>query len=383
MEKRKRMPNQPNKRLAILQILLSITETSGAYNQHCLAVSGERDITICTYFRSHIIPPQGIELFNGDDTLAGFFRALKAALAAKEYDVIHAHSPHVGFLFVFADLSLAGRFKPITVYNVQNSYQNYKLRNKLLMIPVFAYFQSVICCSDACFESFPDFYKRLGGDRLCVVPNGLDIDRVDYIMKDYPRELHTDTFTVASVGRLIDIKNPLSIVHAFRDGDDHASRLVFIGEGHLRDAITAEVKAHRLEARVELTGLVPRDQVFERLSKADVVVSASRGEGLPVAIIEAMACGCPVILSDIEPHREIAAGADFIPLIQPDDVAGFAREIRRFRQMPATERAYIGERCRKIAEERFSLSTMHRRYEAIYAQVLGGYPPGRVLYDAD
>jgi glycosyltransferase involved in cell wall biosynthesis len=373
------MSNQPGKRLSVLQILLSITETSGAYNQHCVAVSGERDITICTYFRSSIIPPHGIALFNGDDTLAGFFRALKAAIAVKEYDIIHAHSPHVGFLFVFADLFLAGRFKPTTVYNVQNSYQNYKLRNKLLMIPVFAYFQRVVCCSDACFESFPGFYKWLGGGRLCVVPNGLDIERVDNIMKDYPRVLRSDSFTVASVGRLIDIKNPLSIVHAFRNSDDHTSRLVFIGEGHLRDALAAEVEAHGLEERVELTGLVPRDQVFERLSKADVVVSASRGEGLPVAIIEAMACGCPVILSDIEPHREIAAGADFIPLIQPDDVDGFAREIRRFRQMPAAERAGIGKKCRKIAEERFSLSTMHRRYEAIYAQVCGANHPGEVL----
>ena len=366
------------KRLSILQILLSITETSGAYNQHCLAVDHEREITISTYFRSTIQPPRGIALFNGDNTLAGFFRSLRAALAAKEYDIIHAHSPHVGCLFVFADLFFAGRFRRMSVYNVQNSYQNYKLRNKLLMLPVFAYFQRVVCCSDACLDSFPGLYKWLGGHRLCVVPNGLDIDRVDSIMRDYPRNLHTDAFTVASVGRLIDIKNPLSIVDAFHSSDDHVSRLVFIGEGHLRDAISTRVHAHGLEERVELTGLVPRDQVFKRLSQSDVVVSASRGEGLPVAIIEAMACGCPVILSNIEPHQEIAAGADFIPLIHPDDVAGFAREIHRFRQMPAAERARIGEKCRKIAEDRFSLPTMHRRYGEIYAQVLGAYQSGEV-----
>jgi glycosyltransferase involved in cell wall biosynthesis len=366
------------KRLGILQVLLSITETSGAYNQHCLAAADDRDITICTYFRSSILPLRSIALFNGDDSLVGFFRALKAALAAKEYDIIHAHSPHVGFLFVFADLFSAGRFKHVSVYNVQNSYQNYKLRNKLLMLPVFAYFQRVVCCSDACLDSFPGFYKWLAGDRLCVIPNGLDIDRVDHSMRNYPRSLSADTFTVASVGRLIDIKNPLSIVDAFHHSDDHASRLVFIGEGHLRGSLVTHVKAHGLEDRVELTGLIPRDQVFEHLSKADVVVSASRGEGLPVAIIEAMACRCPVILSDIEPHREIAAGAEFIPLIQPDDVAGFAREISRFRHMPAAERADIGEKCRKIAEERFSLSSMHRRYEEVYAQVLGAYHPGEV-----
>ena len=85
-----------------------------------------------------------------------------------------------------------------------------------------------------------------------------------------------------------------------------------------------------------------------------------------------------MILSNIPPHREIADGVDFIPLIQPDDVAGFAQEIKRFRQMPSSERVEIGGKCRKLVEERFSLTTMHKRYEEVYAQVLdkhsAGYP---------
>jgi glycosyltransferase involved in cell wall biosynthesis len=76
------------------------------------------------------------------------------------------------------------------------------------------------------------------------------------------------------------------------------------------------------------------------------------------------------LLSDIPPHREIAEGVDFIPLIQPDDVAGFAREIKRFREMPPADRAAIGQKCRKLVEERFSLDAMHAGYSAIYAQLL-------------
>jgi glycosyltransferase involved in cell wall biosynthesis len=83
-----------------------------------------------------------------------------------------------------------------------------------------------------------------------------------------------------------------------------------------------------------------------------------------------MACRCPVILSDIPPHREIAEGVDFIPLIQPDDVAGFAREIRRFREMSPVERAGIGGKCRKLVEEQFSLEAMHTGYEVIYTQII-------------
>jgi glycosyltransferase involved in cell wall biosynthesis len=266
-----------------------------------------------------------------------------------------------------------------TVYTVHNSYQNYKLRNKLLIIPIFAFFRRMVCCGQACFESYPGFYKWLAGDRLCFIPNGLDIGRVDRVIEKASRYSSNGHYTVASVGRLIPIKNPLCVLSAFqqsvrKDGfgaADQASRLVFIGEGHLRGSLVKAIKAGNLAGQVELTGLIPRDQVFESLSKADVVISASRGEGLPNAIIEAMACGCPVILSDIAPHREIAGGADFIPLIPPDDVAGFAREMQRYKQMPAAARAAIGAKCRKLVEERFSLAAMQSRYEEVYAQVIG------------
>jgi glycosyltransferase involved in cell wall biosynthesis len=88
-----------------------------------------------------------------------------------------------------------------------------------------------------------------------------------------------------------------------------------------------------------------------------------------------MACRCPVILSDIPPHREIAEGIDFIPVIHPDDEAGFAQAIKKFRDLPETERKAVGQKCRKLVEERFSLTAMHAGYEAVYAQITGDRAP--------
>ncbi|HSR23706.1 MAG TPA: glycosyltransferase, partial [Candidatus Eisenbacteria bacterium] len=123
--------------------------------------------------------------------------------------------------------------------------------------------------------------------------------------------------------------------------------------------------------RVELTGLLPREQVYGRLLDADVFLSTSRIEGLPVAVIEAMACRRPVVLSDIPAHREIAAGADFVPLVPVGDVDGFARELRRLRGLAPAERAAIGERCRTLVQARFDLHTMRAGYERVYREVLG------------
>jgi glycosyltransferase involved in cell wall biosynthesis len=330
----------------------------------------KQDITLCTYFKSNISVPKQITLFGGNGSLPGFFRVLKAALDDREYDIIHAHTPHVGVLFLAANI-IYGRSIRSTVCTVHNSYQSFKTRNRLLLVFIFAFFQRVVLCSNAGFVSFPALYRWLGGDRISVIQNGMDIDRVDRVVDNYTGYRQKDGFKIAAVGRLTEIKNPIAILRAFEQCDDQISNLIFIGEGHLRELLIKEIEERNLGKRVKLTGLIPREQVYERLIEADLLVSASRGEGLPIAVLEAMACRCPVILSDIPPHREIAEGADFIPLILPDDIMGLAQEIRRLRLMSAAERAAIGEKCKKLVEERFSLEAMHERYAEIYSRVLG------------
>jgi len=353
-----------------LHIILAVTETSAPYNEHCLPWADKRDITICTYFGSAITPPKTITLFEGNGSVAGFFRVLKTALNAKEYDIIHAHSPHVGLLFLAGRLFAPRKFASSTVMTVHDSYPNYKLRNRLMFLPVFPSFQAVVCCSRASYQSLPLFLKRLAGDRLGVVQNGLDIARVDRIAAmttQHPQQ--TSDFTVTAISRLVDIKNPFSLLAAFQQNADQTSRLVYIGDGPLREPLLTQSRKVGPEDQIEFTGLIPREKVFEYLLDTDLFISTSRGEGLPISVLEAMACRCPVILSDIPPHREIAEGVDFIPIIRLDDVTGFAREIKKFRAMSVSERKAVGQKCRELVEERFSLTTMHAGYREIYARI--------------
>jgi glycosyltransferase involved in cell wall biosynthesis len=356
-------------RLSILHVILALKPTNCQYNEHCLPLIGERDLAICTYFRSSITPPAGITLFDGDGSLRGFHRTLKTALLAREYDVIHVHTPHAGLLLLVT-LLLSGLYRrtmPRTVHTVHNSFKSFSLRNKLLFLPSFPAYERLVFCSHAAYESFPRLYKWLGGDRMSVVQNAVHLDRIDKVARR-ERAARSSRFTIATVG-LIAMKNPLTLLQAFRADAAADSRLVFIGEGSLRPLIERDVEATGLRDRVETTGLIERDQVFQRFADADLFVSTSWGEGLPVAVLEAMACGLPVILSDIPPHREIAEGVSFIPLVDPGDGSGFTREIRRFREMPASERVAIGRRCRALIEERFGLPTMHAGYARVYAQL--------------
>src|SRR3989304_9166084 len=305
-EKEKRTLYKSKAKSSILHIILAVRETSAPYNEHCLPWADKRDITICAYFGSDIPLPRTITLFEGDGSLSGFFRVLKAALDAKEYDIIHAHSPHVGLLFLVGTLFAHRKFASSTVATVHDSYPNFKLRNRLMFIPVFARFQRVVCCSQASYDSFPAFFKRLAGARLCFVRNGLDMALVDRVSADIcQRPLQASDFTITAISRLVDIKNPFSVLAAFRQSSDSTSRLAYMGDGPLRHSLITPSREAGLENKIEVTGLIPREKGFERLLSADLFISTSRGEGLPVAVLEAMACRFPVLLSDIPPHRAI------------------------------------------------------------------------------
>lgn len=364
--------NAIERRLRILHLIIVLGETNGQYNEHCLPLMHTRDLSICTYFKPQLDAPPEIEVFAGDDTLRGFFRALGAALDAKEFDIIHAHAPHTGALLTFAFTARPSRWRHRgkLVYTVQDSFHDYKFRNKLLMLPALALFRRVVFCGYAAYDSYPALWKRLVGGRRRVVQNAADFDRVDSAISDLPPARNGSTFDMVSVGRLEKVKDPMTLLAAFRRIGDERSRLALVGAGSLEADLRREIEASRLQDRVELTGLIPRDDVFTRCARADLFVSASHGEGLPVAVIEAMATGCPVVLSDIPPHREVAEGVDYVPFVPPGDVDGFAREIEQFRSMSPDARTEIGQQGQALVRERFGLATMHANLEAVYRELV-------------
>jgi glycosyltransferase involved in cell wall biosynthesis len=315
--------------------------------------------------------PAELKVFAGDDTLRGFFRAFSAAVEAEEYDVIHAHAPQTGALLTLALAVRPSRRRlwRSLVYTVHDSFHDYRFRNKVLMLPALATFRRVVFCGHAAYESYPASWKRLVGSRARVVQNAADLDRVERAITGVTRTQDDSTFKVVSVGRLEKVKDPLALLAGFREISDERSRLAFVGAGSLETELAGEIQASRLQDRVEMTRLIPRDDVFVRCAHADLFVSSSRGEGLPVAVMEAMATGCPVVLSDIPPHRELAEGVDFIPFVRQGDSDGFAREIDRFRSMSPEARRAIGVKCQDLVRARFGLAAMHAGYEKVYREL--------------
>jgi glycosyltransferase involved in cell wall biosynthesis len=354
--------------LRILHVVISLEPTSSEYNEHCLPVAQERDLAICSFLKARVLLQPPIKLFEGDGTLRGFWRALKRALQDGDYDVIHAHEQQIGTLLLLIKVV---RWKSLAnmVCTIHNSWQSFRLRNKALLIAVLALFPKIVLCSRSAFESLP-LLRLLGSNRVSVVQNGVDTARVYRVLENFQGDSRDDRFSIVCVGRLISRKNPATVLQAFNRLHDSHSTLVYVGDGDLRQHLLDEARRVGVEERVTVTGVVERDDVYRYAAQSDVYVSASRGEGLPVAVLEAMACGRPVILSDIPPHREITAGEDFVPLIAPDDVDGFTRQLNRFSKLSQEQRAIIGNSCRRLVESRFSLRAMHRGYDDVYREVM-------------
>jgi glycosyltransferase involved in cell wall biosynthesis len=351
-------------RLRILHLIVSLGSTNTEYNEHCLPMRHERAVTVCSFTPAAVSVPEEIELFAGDGTYVGYWRALRRALKAHPYDVVHVHAPRTAGMLLLASASVGRRMKD-TVATLHNSWENFKPLARPMLFVIAATFGATVSCGRSASETLPSALKRTAGRRFHVIQNGTDTERVAAALASMSprRERDSGRFTVTWVGRMLPRKDPLTMLDAAELLPEDVD-VVFIGDGEELPRLQREVARRRAHGRVRLAGLLEREDVYREIAGSDVFVSTSAGEGLPVAVLEAMACGTPVVLSDIAPHREIEDAE--IRFVAVGDAAGFAAEIERMLALPLEERTALGRLGKEVVDRRFSLTAMQHRYGEVY-----------------
>jgi glycosyltransferase involved in cell wall biosynthesis len=188
-------------------------------------------------------------------------------------------------------------------------------------------------------------------ERIALIPgSGVDVDRLA------PLPEPEGPITVAFVGRLLEDKGltALMAAHALLAQAGHPIRLLLAGDvDPANPASIAPDKLTEWRARPGIEFLGHVDDVRTVWAAAHIAVLPSRREGLPLSLLEAAACGRPIVATDVPGCREIARPRLNALLVPRDDPAALADAIARLAADPEL-RSRFGAAGRRLAEEEFS-----------------------------
>jgi glycosyltransferase involved in cell wall biosynthesis len=181
---------------------------------------------------------------------------------------------------------------------------------------------------------------------------------------------------LACVGRLCEQKGQLLLVEAAARLAARGLRfeLVLVGDGELRGALEALIEKHGLASSVRITGWVGSAAVREELLAARGLVLPSFAEGLPVAIMEAMALGRPVLSTAVAGIPELLRAGENGWLVPAGDVEALATALEDFLSRTPQELAAMGEAARGRVLERHSIDREAAKLGALFEGVLQKEP---------
>jgi colanic acid/amylovoran biosynthesis glycosyltransferase len=182
----------------------------------------------------------------------------------------------------------------------------------------------IFCISDFCRSQLMKYCDPSDWNKMHVVRLGVDTDEFNLLGRTVNVPLQ-----IVCVGRLVPAKGQHILLRAFSHLHlkDHVAHLTFIGDGPDRPSLEREVAEHGLSGRVTFCGALNHDQTRERLSQADIFALASFAEGIPVALMEAMAMGIPCISTIIAGIPELIRHDIDGLLVPPSSVESFASAI--------------------------------------------------------
>ena len=231
----------------------------------------------------------------------------------------------------------------------------------------------IICCSEASRA----FHAKLGyaSDYMEVIPNGFDLELLKPDADQRAavrRELGIDSSTplIGYVARKHPVKDHQTFFEAagLLHKQFPAAQFLLCGEGLLPD--DPELKEWAQTAGVQniCHFLGRRDDVPRILNALDVAASTSTSEAFPNTLAEAMACGIPCVVTDVGDSRAIIGETGSVTPVK--DPGAMARAWADMIAMEPNARKRLGEAARRRIEQNYGLTSIIRRYEALYTRVV-------------
>jgi len=281
--------------------------------------------------------------------------------------IVHTHSYVLRYALP-AHLAAGGGTMVHTVHNVASREGGGRLGPWIHRIAMRAGVRSV-AVSQRVAQSFAEVYGRPPD---IVIPNGIDVARFRAGGQSWKcaHGFAASDRLMVSVARMDPQKNPLGLIDAFAAalGDDPQWRLLLVGDGSLRREAEARARERGIGARVHFLGV--RADVEDLLPECDLFAMASDWEGMPVAILEAMAAGLPVAATAAGGVPELVEHGVTGVLVPPGDTQALADTLARLAHDPGLRRE-LGRAAGERAAS-FGLDRMAGAYARFFEQLAGG-----------
>lgn len=222
----------------------------------------------------------------------------------------------------------------------------------------------------ACSEELSKKFRLLNGFQTDFIQNGVDQNYYKKAAKEQKNiirnelNINTNAKVFIHSGSLIKRKNVSTIIDSFNRLDSKYNVvLIVLGDG-------SEEKLLKMKAisngRISFLG--SRPNILKYYQCSDYIISASTSEGLPNAILEAMSCALPALLSDIDPHKEIFRSVDNYPyFFNPNDTDRLTNLVIKLSEMNDTD---LSNQMRQIIESNFTAQIMSGKYQNLYSKLI-------------
>ena len=287
-------------------------------------------------------------------------------------DVMHTHNHLVHHYGVLAGL-LAG--VPVLVntrhraeFRLVNEPAGSKMttespdkKSDLIFRATLPWVGSVVLISEATRQFFVK-YRGVPAAKTRVILNGANLDKFLSAPAHPGSLLPRVRFGIAA--RMVQEKDHFTLLRAFAPvaAEIPQAELRIAGDGPLRGRLESFAQELNLTDRVTFLGALPDTPQF--LSQLDVFVLSSLNEGLPLALLEAMAAGLPVVSTRAGGVEEAAADGQNAYLSAPGDSNGLAEAMIRMARSP--DLAQMGALGRKIVQDRFRIEQTWQEYYKLF-----------------
>jgi len=317
------------------------------------------EVAVKEGIESHLIPCEG----QIDPTVTVSIRKLVALTNA---EVIHAHGYKADIYSYFA---LRGSRIPLvstchTWYDNNRTVTLYGKADRLVL----RNYTAVVAVSEEVKQRLLKAGVR--GEKIHLIRNGIDLRPFDNASPSLPNaQLEDHPPIVGLIGRLSVEKGVDIFLHAAAHvlAELPSTKFVVVGEGPDRDELESLIDELKLRQSVAMLGR--RDDMPSVYASLDIMVSASRQEGLPMALLEGMASSLPIIATPVGDVPAMVRDGQTGVMVPPENAASLASAIVALLRDP-TRRERLGTAARKLIEDEFSADRMTADYLHVYQEAV-------------